>query len=187
MGEIIVTMQISLDGVVSDPERWMTLSDEILEDHLAYYRTVDAVVFGGRTSDGLAQYWPEAEVSSASRAERALAKRLNDLPKFIFTRSELGVAWRNATAVTVADDESFVREMNRLKRARGNISVEGGLGTWHRCIRHGLFDTLWLLVHPVIAGEGDRLFPPGIGRQALRLVGARTYRNGVVGLRYRKA
>ena len=25
MGEIIVTMQMSLDGIVSDPDRWMTL------------------------------------------------------------------------------------------------------------------------------------------------------------------
>jgi hypothetical protein len=58
----------------------MTLSDEILEDHIAYYRTVDAVVFGAGTYEGLSQYWPEAEASSASQAERALARQLNDLP-----------------------------------------------------------------------------------------------------------
>jgi hypothetical protein len=38
----------------------------------------------------------------------------------------------------------------------------------------------------VIAGEGDRLFPDGIGRQSLRLADNKTYRNGVVGLLYRK-
>ena len=183
MGEIIVTMQMSLDGIVSDPDRWMTLSDEILEDHLACYRKVDAVVFGGSTYEGLAQYWPEAEISSESPVERALAKQLNDLPKYVFTRSEMDLAWRNSKAVTVTDDESFIRELSGLKRGTGRISVEGGLKTWHRCIRHGLFDTLWLLVHPVIAAEGDRLFASAREQQALKPVDCKTYRNGVVGLR----
>ena len=109
MGEIILTMQMSLDGIVSQPEEWMILSDEILEDHVAYYGTVDAVVLGGNTHDGLARYWTEAEVSSASPMERALARRLNDLPKFIPTCAEIDLTWRNAKAIRVTGDESFVR------------------------------------------------------------------------------
>ncbi|CFX13597.1 Uncharacterized [Syntrophomonas zehnderi OL-4] len=43
MGELIITMQMSLDGVVSQEDRWMSLSEEILEDYLAYYKTVAAL------------------------------------------------------------------------------------------------------------------------------------------------
>jgi len=187
LGEIILTMQMSLDGIVSRPEEWMTLSEEILEDHVTYYETVDAVVFGGNTYEGLEQYWTAAEVSSESPMERALAKRLNDLPKFIPTRSEIDLTWRNAKAIRVIDDESFLRELNGLKSRMGRISVESGIRTWHRCLRHQLYDTLWVLVHPVIAAEGDRLFDSVRELRRLKLADSKTYQNGVVGLRYKKA
>jgi dihydrofolate reductase len=187
MGEIIITMQMSLDGVVSQEDRWMSLSGEILEDYLEYYKTVDAVVIGGNTYDGPAQYWTNAEVSSDSSLERALAKSLNDLPKFVLTRMEIDLVWRNSQAVLVPDDDSFIREMDKLKRTAGRISVESGVKTWQRCIKHRLFDHLWVLVHPVIASEGDRLFAQARQQQPLKLVNSKTYQNGVVGLHYRKA
>jgi len=59
----MTSQMTGLPGIVSDPVRWMTLGDEILEVHLACCRTVDAVVLGGGTYQGLAQYWPEAEGS----------------------------------------------------------------------------------------------------------------------------
>jgi dihydrofolate reductase len=186
MGEIILTMQMSLDGVVSQEDRWMSLSDEILEDYIAYYKSVDALVVGGNTYEGLAQYWPNAEVSSDSPIERAVAKSLNDHRKFVLTRSEIDLNWRNSEPVTVTDDESFVREMEKLKSKFGKLSVESGVKTWQRCIKHRLFDELWVLVHPVIASEGDRLFALARQQQPLKLVNSKTYQNGVVGLHYRK-
>mgnify|MGYP000879844381 CR=1 FL=1 len=65
--------------------------------------------------------------------------------------------------------------------------MESGIRTWHRCLRHDLFDALWVLVHPVIAGEGDRLFDAARGQRRLKLTDSKTYQNGVVGLRYQKA
>ncbi|MFB5675976.1 dihydrofolate reductase family protein [Paenibacillus terreus] len=186
MGEIIITMQMSLDGVVSQEDRWMLLSDEILEDYLKYYKTVDALVVGGNTYEGLAQYWPNAESSSDSPIERAVAKSLNDHRKFVFTRSENDLTWRNSEPVTVTDDDSFVREMEKLKNKFGKISVESGVKTWQRCIQHRLFDELWVLVHPVIAAEGDKLFALANAQQPLKLVKSKTYQNGVLGLHYQK-
>lgn len=49
MRKIILTMQISLDGIVSDVDQWMMLSDEIIGDSLDYYHTLDAIVIGGNT------------------------------------------------------------------------------------------------------------------------------------------
>lgn len=186
MGEIIITMQMSLDGVVSQEDRWMSLSDEILEDYLAYYKTVDALVVGGNTYAGLAEYWQNAEISSESPLERAVAKSLNDRPKFVFTRSEIDLGWRNSQSAIVSDADAFVREMDKLKSSFGKISVESGVKTWQRCIQHQLFDGLWVLVHPVIASEGDRLFALAIRQQHLKLASSKTYQNGVVGLHYQK-
>jgi len=186
MGEIFITMQMSLDGIVSQEDRWMSLSDEILEDYLAYYKTVDALAVGANTYAGHAQYWPNAEAYSDSSLERAVAKSLNDHRKFVLTRSEIDLAWRNSQPVIVTDDDSFVRKMEKLKSNVGRISVESGVKTWQRCIQHQLFDELWVLVHPVIAAEGDKLFALANVQQSLKLVKSKTYQNGVMGLHYRK-
>lgn len=57
MGEIILTMQVSLDGIVSDEHLWMTLSREILEDYLDYYQTIDTIIVGRNSYGSLAEYW----------------------------------------------------------------------------------------------------------------------------------
>jgi hypothetical protein len=49
MRKVILYMQISIDGVVSDPERWMTLSDDIIEDTIEYYKTLDTIVLGSHS------------------------------------------------------------------------------------------------------------------------------------------
>ncbi|CAG7654608.1 hypothetical protein ACFQI7_22580 [Paenibacillus allorhizosphaerae] len=79
MGNIVLYMQMSLDGVVSDLERWMQISDHILEDALAYYDTLDTVVVGGNSYLSMAEYWHHAEKSSESALERAFAKKINEI------------------------------------------------------------------------------------------------------------
>lgn len=60
MRKVILYMQISLDGVVSNPEQWMTLSDDIISDAIDYYKSLDTVVFGSNTYPFMADYWPAA-------------------------------------------------------------------------------------------------------------------------------
>lgn len=186
MGQIIVTMQISLDGIVSHEDRWMTMSDEILEDYLAYYQSVDAIVVGGNTYADLAQYWQDAEISSGSALERDVAKRINDIPKIVLARHQRDLVWRNSRQILASDPDSLAREMDKLKGTTGNISVESGAATWQRFIQHDLYDRLWLFVHPAIASEGERLFALASHQQRLKLAGSKTYQNGVIGLEYLK-
>jgi dihydrofolate reductase len=54
-------------------------------------------------------------------------------------------------------------------------------------IAAGLVDEYRLYVHPVVLGGGTRFFPPLDERVDLELVETRTYRSGVVLLRYRTA
>ncbi|MGG4035927.1 dihydrofolate reductase family protein [Paenibacillus cisolokensis] len=178
-------MQLSLDGGVSDESRWMMLSEEILEDYLAYYDTVDTIVVGRNSYASLAQYWQQAENSSDS-LERTIARRMNEIPKVVISRSEVDLIWRNSQQIVVKDEPSLTREMEVLKKRTNHISVESGVKTWQSFIRHDLYDELWLLVHPVIASHGDRLFALADKQQSLRLNRTKTYKNGVVGLHYQK-
>ncbi|UFJ41723.1 dihydrofolate reductase family protein [Brevibacillus humidisoli] len=185
MGNIVLTMQISLDGIVSDEDQWMTLSEEILQDYLEYYQTVDTIIVGSNSYSSLARYWEQAEHSSDS-LERAIAKRINEIPKVVISRSEVDVIWRNSQQLVVKDAHSLQRELEQLKTRANKISVESGVKTWQLFIQNDLFDELWLLVHPVIVSRGERLFALAEKQSPLHLRSTKAYQNGVVGLYYQK-
>lgn len=187
MGSITLTMQLSLDGIVSDEYRWMTLSEEILEDYLEYYKTVDTIIVGRNTYASLAQYWQKAEHSSHSPLERAIAKRMNEIPKVAVSHAELDLIWQNSKQMVVKDNQSLARELEILKSQANHISVESGVKTWQSFIHDDLYNELWLLVHPVIASRGELLFALADKQQPLRLSHTKTYKNGVIGLKYQKS
>ncbi|GIO29554.1 MULTISPECIES: dihydrofolate reductase family protein [Paenibacillus] len=186
MGEIVLTMQVSLDGIVSDEHKWMTLSEEIFEDYLEYYKTVDTIIVGRNTYASLADYWQQAENSSKNSLERAIAQKMNDIPKVVISRSDVELNWRNSELWLVHDNQAFAEKLEVRKKEAGRISVESGVRTWKSFIEHDLYDDLWLLVHPVIAAAGERLFALAGQQQPLQLADAKTYSNGVVGLHYKK-
>jgi dihydrofolate reductase len=49
---------------------------------------------------------------------------------------------------------------------------------------HGLVDEYWLLIHPVIAGKGRRLFENVNEKLNLRLVASKVLKSGIVALHY---
>lgn len=185
MGKIILTMQLSLDSVVSDEHLWMMLSEEILEDYLDYYNTVDTIMVGKNSYASLAEYWQQAE-NSSNDLERAIARRMNEIPKVVISHSEVDLVWRNSEQILVTDEETLARELEALKNRVNQISVESGAKTWQTFIQNELYDELWLLVHPVIASQGDKLFALADKQQSLRLIDNKTYQNGVIGLHYPK-
>ena len=186
MGSVILTMQLSLDGVVSDEYSWMMLSEEIFEDYLEYYNTVDTIIVGRHSYASLARHWQQAENSSNS-LERAIARRMNEISKVVLSHSETDLIWRNSQQFVIKDDRSLARELDVLKSRVRRISVESGVKTWQSFIQHDLYDELWLLVHPVIVSRGERLFALADKQQSLRLTHSKTYKNGVMGLQYQKA
>lgn len=186
MGEIILTMQVSLDGIVSDEHLWMTLSREILEDYLDYYQTIDTIIVGRNSYGSLAEYWQQAE-NSSDALEQAIAKKMNDIPKLVVSHSDVELTWRNSELLLVKDEHSLAEELQARKNAVQRISVESGVKTWQTFIEHGFYDKLWLLVHPVVASQGEQLFALAGQRQSLQLTQTNTYSNGFVGLQYQAA
>ena len=187
MRKIILTMQMSLDGIVSDVEKWMTLSDEIVEDSLAYCDTLDAIVIGGNSYPSLAAYWQQAEQSSDSALERRFAKKINEIEKIVLSRSKVDLVWKNSRQLPIQDEDSLAREIEALRNSEGkNISVESGAKTWQLFIQNSLFDELWVWVHPVVAGQGEPLFKNVETKFSMHLRNSKIYQNGVVGLYYQK-
>ncbi len=188
MRKIILTMQASLDGIVSNVDEWMTLSDAIVEDSLEYYDTLDAIMIGGKTYPSLAAYWLEAEKSSESELERRFAKKINDIEKIVVSRSEVDLVWNNSRQLPLQNDESIVSEVEKLKNSGGNnISVESGVGAWQLFLQKDLFDEIWIFVHPVVVGKGEKLFENAQSKILLKMDQSKQYENGVIGLNYQKS
>lgn len=127
MGEIVLTMQMSLDGVVSEEHKWMTLSEEIFEDYLEYYKTVDTIIVGRNTYASLADHWQQAENSSNS-LERAIAQKMNEIPKVVISHSHVALSWRNSELWLVHDNPSLAEKLEARKKRRDGYRLKAGLG-----------------------------------------------------------
>lgn len=187
MRKVILHFAMTLDGMVSNVEQWVSLTDEAINDTSAYHDTLDAIIFGKNTYAPLAEYWQHAETSSDSAAERAFAKKINDIHKFVLSHGEVELAWRNSELLRVKDSEAFKQEIARLKNMPGkNLAVDAGEGTWRSFLEHDLWDGIDVLVHPLVIGNGKPLFASMPTKAPLRFVESITYDNGVVNLRYEK-
>jgi dihydrofolate reductase len=184
MKKIVIYLNISLDGVVSDVENWANINDDVLTEAMTRYEETDIAIFGGATYEGMAAYWQQAESSSSSELERIFAKMLNDKRKIIITNKELQLNWRNAEQWIINDPDELLEKLNTLE---GIICVESGLRTWRKFIRHHLFDELHFIVQPVIAGSGEKLFEDGLEKVPLRLLSTEQLKGGLLKLEYKIA
>ena len=187
MRKIFLHFAVTADGMVSNVEQWISLTDEAIADSSAYHDTFDALIFGKNTYAPLAEYWQQAETSSNSAAERAFAKKVNDMHKLVLSHGEVELVWKNSELLRVKDSAAFKQAIARLKNMPGkNITVDSGEGTWRSFLENDLWDGIDMLVHPLVIGNGKPLFASMSIKAPLRLVENKTYDNGVVNLRYER-
>jgi len=180
-------MQISLDGVISHENQWMSFSDDIILDAMDYYNTLDTLIFGSKTYPYMKDYWTKAEHFSKSPIESTFAKIINNFSKIVLSRSSLDLTWNNSRLINYSNNQSFINVINDLKKQSGkNISVESGVGMWHMFLENNLYDELLLYVHPTIVGEGVKLFNEEHFKANLRLLRSKHTDKGVVILHYEK-
>lgn len=181
MTTIISTLFISLDGVAEiDPAWHFPYFDEnmgaaVTED----YEGIDVLVLGRVTYDSFADAWPDRE--TAGEVDAPFAKRLGDVRKIVATRGEQELGWRNVersddilAAVTALRDEPGVER----------VLVAGSIAVVRQLIAAGQLDELRLLVHPVAARHGERLFGEADAPQPLKLLRSAVFPTGVVRLIY---
>ncbi len=187
MRKVILHFAITLDGIVSDVEKWVALDDDALTDSSSYQDTLDAIIFGRKSYQPLVEYWQNAEVASKSAVERRFAKSLNAMHKHVLSHGEVNLTWNNSELLRVKDGEAFKQAILQLKNAPGkDIWADAGEGLWRSFLEYDLWDGLDMLVHPLILGYGKPLFASSPTKIALRLVYSKTYPNGVTNLRYEK-
>lgn len=144
----------SVEGVVEAPYLWQFDSfDEDLGRLLtSVQERTDAVILGRVGYDDWAAYWPNAE------ADQDFGKFINEVPKFVASRTRTGkLTWKNATLIK-GDVETFIRDLRGKKG--GEIAVISSVSLVRQLLFAGLLDELTLITHPVVAGKGRHLFEP---------------------------
>jgi dihydrofolate reductase len=103
------------------------------------------------------------------------------MPKIVFSTTLKSVEWNNTTLL----HSNLREEIMKLRQQPGkNISI-GGLNIAAQVAYWDLIDEYHFVVHPLIVGKGPRLFE-GARTLALKLVGSKTLRSGVIALHYKK-
>jgi len=187
MRKIFLHFAITLDGMVSNVEQWVSFTDEAMKDGSAWHDTLDAIIFGNNNYAPLAEYWQNAETSSNSAEERAFARKVNNMHKLVLSHDDVELVWKNSELLRVNDSAAFKEAIARLKDMPGkNIAVDSGEGTWRSFLENDLWDGIDMLVHPLVIGNGKPLLDSMPIKAPLRLVESKTYDNGVVNLRYER-
>jgi dihydrofolate reductase len=186
MGKIIVSTNVTLDGVVQDPDGkegfsrggWFgQFGGSDLEEwgkvSLEEARGMAALLLGRRSDEWFAARW-------AARSGE-WADRLNTVPKYVVSTTLEEPKWGNAT-VLAGDVASEVRKLKQ--RLAGDIVVYASYQLVRTLLDHDLVDEVRLTVFPVVLGEGERLFGETGGKKPMRLRGSRTVGAGLVLLTY---
>jgi dihydrofolate reductase len=184
MGKIIMSENVSLDGVIEDPAGdegsrvggWVgriadrpAVAKVTLDEALA----TEALLLGRRSYEWLAARWP-------SRTG-ALADRLNSVPKYVVSSTLEEPKWNNSSILR----GDVVTEVSKLKQElNGDIVVPGSFQLLRTLLEHDLVDELRLKVYPVVLGDGERLFGRTRDTKPVRLTSSQTLDDGIAFLIY---
>ena len=191
MSRIVVTNNLTLDGVMQAPGRpdedrrdgfahggWaQPYADAILGQKMGEgIASTGALLLGRRTYEDFASIWPRMP------DDNPFAAVLNNTPKYVASRTLESPEWNNSSVI----EGDVAEAVKRLKREDGKDILVNGSGALVRTlIRDHLLDELRLLVHPVVVGSGTRLFNGESDPAELALADSHAYANGVIGLTYR--
>jgi dihydrofolate reductase len=186
MGTIVISTNMSLDGVVQDPdggegfrlggwfgrfggkdlEEWAEIA---LEEALG----AEALLLGRRSDEWFGERW-------LSRTGE-WADRLNGLPKYVVSSTLDHPRWSNSSVLK----GDLVDEVSKLKQELdGQILVYASYQLGRTLIEHDLVDELRLVVFPVVLGAGERLFSQTSDEKPLRLLHIRAIGDGLASLTY---
>ncbi len=188
MRKLVVNEWMTLDGVMQAPGYkdedpsggfehggWhMSYFDDLSRAWVVDgYADAGAFLFGRRTYEGLASYWP-----NAAEEEQAIARPLNTLPKYVAstTHSE-PLNWQNSTLL----QGDIISAVASLKRQDGkDLHLIGSSELAQTLIGHDLVDEFRVMIDPVLVGGGKRILRNDGALRPLRLLDSRISTTGAI-------
>jgi dihydrofolate reductase len=195
MRRIVMFNRVTADGFFASAEGkldWVVPDEEVDNLGASGIPETDTVLLGRKTYEMFAAFWPHVgddgsgatnphDPGRRSPAMGAMAKFLNESPKFVFSKTLKNLEWKNSHLVKEFDP----REIEAMKKAAGKkIIVLGSGSIVSQLTEHALIDEYQLVVSPLFLGNGRALFGGLAKSVPLDLAEARTFPSGNVLLRY---
>jgi dihydrofolate reductase len=185
MRNVIYAINITLDGCCDHTK--FNPDDETLEYFTHLTRDADTFVYGRKTYQLMVPYWPDVakNPSEQTKADYEFAKAFDAINKIIVFSQSLDSPEGKRTRIVRT---SLHDEVLKLKQEQGKDILTGGVSIPSQLVELGLIDEYHFVVHPIVLGEGTRLFE-GVNLQEklqLKLAESKTFKSGCVALRYLK-
>jgi dihydrofolate reductase len=183
--KLTASMMLTLDGVYQGPggpdedrrngfERggWTAAyADQDMGPILdAMFARADALLLGRKTFEIWEPYWPKHDDNSIGRA-------INALPRYVPSTTRMDTSWQGTHFIS-GDLEAAIRELKAMPGRELQVHGSGELLRW--LLERDLVDELNLRIHPVIVGDGLRLFPEHGQTHDLELVDSMATSTGVM-------
>lgn len=191
MRKIAVTEFLSVDGVMESPHEWhFPFFDEGAQRYkLDEVMATGALLLGRVTYEGFAAAWPErgddmhdAVEPTDATSETVFQDRFNWMPKYVISDSLTDASWNNSHIVHGGEMADTLRALKQ--EVGGDIVIHGSGKLIASLMPTGLIDEYRLMVHPIVVGKGQRLFPEGLDSTTLRLADVTSFDKGIVVLTY---
>jgi len=193
MGKVVVTNNVTLDGVMQAPGRpdedirggfgrggWaLPYNDPVLGRVMGEgMANTGALLLGRRTYEDFASFWPHQQ-------DNPFTEVLDNVQKYVAstTLSE-PLPWKNSTLLE-GDATDAVADLKR--HLSTDLAVLGSGDLIQSLRRRNLVDEYVLIIHPLVLGSGRRLFPDDASPADLRLVTSVMTTTGVIIATYQPA
>ncbi len=182
MRKLVVTENITLDGVIDMADGWFDpLAEDVDQSDITAANTehreaADAVLLGRNTFEAFRGFWPKQADDPTG-----VSAYLNAVDKYVVSTTLDAPGWENSTVLR----GPLRDEVGALKAAPGrDIVATGSIQLVRELIAAGLVDEYRLFVFPVVVGRGARLFESPM---ELELLETRQFVSSAVLLRYAAA
>ena len=177
MRKIVVSMFVTLDGVMEAPNQWSFQfgSKEQQQYKFDELFACDTLLLGRVTYQGFAAAWPNMSGTGD------YGVRMNSIPKYVVSTTLQEAEWNNSKIIK----NNVSEELSILKQQTGqDILIFGSSALVNSLMQDDLIDEYRLMFFPIIVGSGKRLFQDVNNKKTLRLIETKTFSSGVVVLSY---
>ncbi len=185
MRKVIAIEFISLDGVIQAPGGpeegfayggWAAPYDDEVQETIMQKQLnlpFDLLV-GRKTFDLWAPYWPH-------HADRWPG--VNTATKYVASNTMTSHEWQ--PSVFLSGD--IAEHVRTLKRQPGpDLHVYGSGNLLQTLLKHDVVDALWLMIHPLTLGGGQRLFAEGTIPATFKVTESTVSSTGVIFVHYER-
>lgn len=181
MRKIFVFLMATLDGyheTTAGELSWHNVDAEFLDFAAAQLDEADTLLFGRRTYEFMAAFWP---TDAAMGGQPAVATRMNGFDKIVVSRTLTEAAWGPVTIIS----DDVAAQLAKIKTQSGkDIALIGSSDLAASLLGTGVIDEVRIMVNPVALGSGHPVLAGGDPTK-LELLGVRQFGSGNVLLTYR--